>query len=99
MRELEAKLKQRNISLPLEWTDKLPEVVTVPDILEVLKEIVDIPNALEEEIITLTVDYPDDSDRHGDLLPGWVPIEDPIEFRNSLQVAEGVPLVHPTSRL
>lgn len=95
--EVDAALEAHGITLPLDWVDKLPEAKTVSDTLEVLKESIDdtaIP-VVEKELSALAEKYPDDSDRHGNLLAGCVAIEDPKKFRDSLEVAEGaVPLVN-----
>lgn len=91
-------MEKNEITLPLEWMDKLPEASnTVPDTLQVLKEIINDPATtaiVEKELTALAEKYPDESDRHGVLLAECVVIEDPKKFRDSLKVAEGaVPLV------
>ena len=90
-------LKENGITLPLGWMDQLPETKTVPDTLRVLNEIINDPDAaaiVEKELTALAEKHPDESDRHGVLAAGWVAIEDPKKFRDSLKVAEGaVPLV------
>jgi insulysin len=95
--EVDAMLEKRGITLPLEWMDKLPDTETIPDTLRVLKEIINDPatiDIVERELTTLTEKYPDDSDRHGILPAGYVAIEDPKKFKDSLKVAEGaIPLV------
>jgi len=95
--EVDATLEKHGITLPLEWMDKLPDTETIPDTLRVLKEIIGDPaviDILEKELTALAEKYPDDSDRHGVLQAGYVAIEDPKKFRDSLKVAEGaVPLV------
>jgi len=77
--------------------DKLPEADTVSGTLQALKEIINDPAAaviVEKELAALAEKYPDDSDRHGTLPTGYVTIDDPKKFRDSLQVVEGaVPLV------
>ena len=93
--------------MPIDWMEKLPETATITDTLGVLKEITHDQAAaaiVESELAALTEKYPDDSDRHGVLPVGYVAIEDPRKFRDSLQVAEGaVPLVDwadlPVSRI
>ena len=105
--EVDAALEKHQITLPADWMEKLPETRTVTGTLEVLKEIIHDPtNAVivEKELAALAEKYPDDSDRHGVLLAGYVAVEDPKKFRDSLQVAEGaVPLVDwgdlPVSRI
>jgi hypothetical protein len=95
--EVDAVLEKHQITLPADWMEKLPETRTVTGTLEVLKEIIHDPtNAVivEKELAALAEKYPDDSDRHGVLLAGYVAVEDPKKFRDSLRVAEGaVPLV------
>lgn len=95
--EVDAVLEKHGITLPVDWMDRLPETITVADTLQVLKEIIQDPAAAaiaESELAALAEKYPDDSDRHGVLPAGYVAIEDPKKFRDSLQVAEGaVPLV------
>jgi len=96
--EVDAALEKNEITLPLEWMDKLPEASnTVPDTLQVLKEIINDPATtaiVEKELTALAEKYPDESDRHGVLLAECVVIEDPKNFRDSLKIAEGaVPLV------
>lgn len=102
-----AALEKRGITLPLGWMDMHQEAITVPDALRALKETVDDPATaviMEKELTALAEEYPDESDRHGVLLAGFIAIEDPKKFRDSLKVAEGaVPLVDwgdlPVSRL
>ena len=104
--EVDVALEKHGIALPLEWVDKLSEDSTVPEVLRVLKEIINDPATaiiVEKELTILAEKYPDDSDRHGVLPAGYVAVEDPKKFRDSLKVAEGaVPLVDwgdlPTSR-
>ena len=95
--EVDAVLEKHGITLPVDWMDRLPETITVADTLRVLKDIIQDPAAAaiaENELAVLAEKYPDDSDRHGVLPAGYVAIEDPKQFRDSLQVAEGaVPLV------
>lgn len=95
--EVEAALEKHGIILPIGWVDKLPEANTVSGTLQVLKEIITDPTAaviVEKELAALVEKYPDESDRHGVLPAGYVTIDDPKRFRDSLQVAEGaVPLV------
>jgi insulysin len=95
--EVAAALEKHGITLPTDWMDKLPEVDTVSGTLQVLKEIINDPAAAviaEKELAALAEKHPDNSDRHGILPTGYVTIDDPKKFRDSLQVAEGaVPLV------
>ena len=105
--EVDAALEKHGITLPIDWMDKLPEADTVSGTLQALKEIINDPAAavvVEKELAALAEKYPDDSDRHGILPTGYVTIDDPKKFRDSLQVAEGaVPLVDwgdlPVSRI
>jgi len=105
--EVDAVLEKHGITLPLDWMERLPETTTITGTLEVLKEIIqDQASAtiVENELAMLMEKYPDDSDRHGVLPAGYVTIEDPKKFRDSLQVGEGaVPLVDwgdlPVSRI
>jgi hypothetical protein len=96
--EVDAALEKHQIALPADWMEMLPETRTVPDTLQVLKEIIqDAADVVivEKELTALAEKYPDDSDRHGVLSEGYIVIEDPKKFRDSLQVAEGaVPLVN-----
>ena len=104
--EVDAVLEKHGITLPIDWMDKLPDANTVNGTLQVLKEIIKDPAGAaiaEKELATLAEKYPDDSDRHGVLPVGYVAIDDPKKFRDSLQVVEGaVPLVEwgdlPVSR-
>ena len=104
--EVDAMLEKRGITLPIEWMENLPETRTVADTIQVLKETIHDPATaaiVENELSALAEKYPDDSDRHGVLPTGYVAIEDPKKFRDSLQVAEGAsPLVNwddlPVSR-
>lgn len=95
--EVDAALKSRGITLPLEWMDELPESRTVPDVLRALKENLNDTAAasiVEKDVAALAEKYPDESDRHGVLPEGCIVVEDPKKFRDSLKVAEGaVPLV------
>jgi len=95
--EVDVTLEKHGITLPIDWMDRLPETNTIVDTLKVLKEIISDPAAAvtaENELAALADKYPDDSDRHGVLPVGYVAIEDPKKFRDSLQVAEGaIPLV------
>ena len=95
--EVDDALEKHGITLPADWMEKLPETRTVVDTLQVLKEIILDPAAAavaESELAALAEKYPDDSDRHGVLPVGYVAVEDPKKFRDSLQVAEGAsPLV------
>ena len=90
-------LEKRGITLPVEWMENLPETRTVADTVQVLKEVIHDPATtaiIEGELVALAEKYPDDSDRHGVLPVGYVAIEDPKKFRDSLEVAEGAsPLV------
>lgn len=103
---MDGTLEKHGITLPIDWMDRLPETNTVADTLQVLKDIINDPAAAitaENELATLADRYPDDSDRHGILPAGYVAIEDPKKFRDSLRVAEGaVPRVEwgdlPVSR-
>jgi len=104
--EVDAVLEKNGITLPIAWMDQLPEPQTVSSTVQVLKEVVADPAAaviVEKELAALAEKYPDDSDRHGVLPAGYVAVDDPKKFRDSLQVAEGaVPLVEwgdlPVSR-
>jgi len=104
---VDAALEKHGITLPIDWMEKLPEAHTIPDTLGVLKEIIQDPAAttiVENELAALAEKHPDDSDRQGILPAGYVTIEDPKKFRDSLQVAEGAaPLVDwgdlPVSRI
>jgi insulysin len=62
-----------------------------------LKEVVNDAAAaaiVEKELTALAEKYPAESDRHGVLPAGYVSVEDPKKFRDTLKVAEGaVPLV------
>ena len=105
--EVDAALEKHKITLPADWMEKLPETRTVSDTLQLLKEAIHDSAAavtVENELAALAEKYPDESDRHGILPVGYVPIEDPKKFRDSLQVAEGAsPLVDwgdlPVSRI
>ena len=105
--EVDAALEKHGITLPIDWMDKLPEADTVSGTLQALKEIINDPAAavvVEKELASLAEKYPDDNDRHGILPTGYVTIDDPKKFRDSLQVAEGaIPLVDwgdlPVSRI
>jgi len=105
--EVDAVLEKHGIAPPVDWMENLPEARTVPDTLQVLKELIRDPAAaatIEKQLVALTEQYPDESDRHGVLPAGYVAIGDPKKFRDSLQVAEGAaPLVDwgdlPVSRI
>lgn len=95
--ELDAALEKHGITLPTDWVDKLPEANTVGGTLQVLKDMIADTTAAaiaEKELAELAEKYPDDSDRRGVLPEGYVTIDDPKKFRDSLKVVEGaVPLV------
>ena len=105
--EVDAILEKHGVTLPADWMESLPETRTVPDTLQVLKELIHDPAAaktVEKELVALTEKYPDESDRHGVLPAGYVAVGDPKKFRDTLQVAEGAaPLVDwgdlPVSRI
>jgi len=105
--EVDAALEKHGVTLPIDWMERLPETTTITGTLEVLKEITRNQAAatiVENELAALAEEYPDDSDRHGVLPAGYVTIEDPKKFRDSLQVGEAAfPLVDwgdlPVSRI
>jgi insulysin len=106
--EVDAVLEKHGITPPPDWMEKLPETRTRPRYPASAKgdhPMIQPPlQSLEKELAALAEKYPDESDRHGVLPAGYVAIEDPKKFRDSLQVAEGaVPLVDwgdlPVSRI
>ena len=90
--EVDVMLEKRGVMLPVEWMENLPETRTVADTVQALREVIHDSTTIaivEGELTALAEKYPDDSDRHGVLPAGYVAIEDPKKFRDSLRVAEG----------